>query len=195
MSLRRTAKLPEERSSFTLSSGTVISPATSLLKVIELPTPRSSVPESWSPLVKRITSGAGFCGPSATALPEARQTAPMRKEATGRMAKNSFIMRKIVAPETGRGYRRVLRIFKFMEYVVETGWFRRNTGILSCVAQMLIWSCQQLARRHNIRFAFGSEGLKKAALSSPNPRENVADSKRYARLVRGSLRVHILFEL
>ena len=59
-SLRRTAKLPLVWSSLTLSSGTVISPAMSLLKTTELPAPRSSVPVSWSPLVKMMTSGSGF---------------------------------------------------------------------------------------------------------------------------------------
>ena len=43
------------------------SPAMSLLKTTESPTPRSSVPVSWSPLVKTITSGAGLAGDWAAA--------------------------------------------------------------------------------------------------------------------------------
>src|ERR1035441_2803933 len=74
-SLRRTAKLPLVWSSLTLSSGTVISPAVSLLKTMELPAPRSKVPVSWSPLVKRMTSGAGLdagaAGSAAFAWPRA----------------------------------------------------------------------------------------------------------------------------
>ena len=38
----------------------MISPAMSLLKMMELPTPRSRVPVSWSPLVKTMTSGGGL---------------------------------------------------------------------------------------------------------------------------------------
>ena len=66
--LRRTANLDWERSSLILSRGMVISPAMSLLKTMESPTPRRTVPVSWSPLVKTMTSGAGAAGAWAVAM-------------------------------------------------------------------------------------------------------------------------------
>src|ERR1700733_15415878 len=66
--LGRIANLDLERSSLTLARGMVISPAMSLLKTMESPTPRRTVPLSWSPLVKMTTSGAGGAGVWAVAM-------------------------------------------------------------------------------------------------------------------------------
>ena len=44
------------------ASGTVISPAISLLKTMLSPTPRTSLPFNWSPLVKMRVSAAGAAG-------------------------------------------------------------------------------------------------------------------------------------
>jgi hypothetical protein len=58
--LPRTAKLPLAFIDLTLSSETVISPTASLLKTMEVATPRSNWPVSWSPLMKTTTSGGGL---------------------------------------------------------------------------------------------------------------------------------------